>query len=96
MDRQSNKQMLELRRQALAAQMQTGAAETNAAFKVDTRLRNAYDLGHRTVQNAVNLNHEITQAARGNSELEVALRVEIEQPILRAAGYLITGYVIRP
>jgi len=94
-DRQTNRQMAELRRQALAQQMQTGSAETNAAFKVDTRIRNAYDLAHRTVQNAVNLNHEITQAARGNAELEAALKIELEQPILRAAGYLITGYVIR-
>jgi hypothetical protein len=53
LDRQTNRQLLEGRRQALAQQMQTVGTETNAAFKVDVRLRNAYDLANRTEQNTV-------------------------------------------
>jgi hypothetical protein len=39
LDRQTNRQLLKARRQALAVRVQTGPAETNAALKVDMRLR---------------------------------------------------------
>jgi hypothetical protein len=84
------------RDRALMVQATHAADETTAAVHVRQRVNNAYDLADGVRNNAVMLSNQITQSARGNPGLETSLRMNLEEPLMLGASYLITRYLTRP
>jgi hypothetical protein len=91
-DRATAKELVRARDRAVMAQ----AGEAAAAVQTRQRINNAYELADGVRNNAVLLNNQITQSARGNAGLEASLRMNLEEPLMLGASVMIARYLNRP
>jgi len=68
--------------------------EQNAAYLADRRIDNGYELAEHLVQNAGQLNREVTAATRDNPGLEMVLR-GVEEDVAFSARAIVRNYMLR-
>jgi hypothetical protein len=96
LSRQTTKQPREIDRNTALQRAQITGEEANAAYRAEKRNENGNVLAGQAVERAVLLNHHITQRTKGNPGLEMALRANIEEPVMMSAGYIVSRYMNRP
>lgn len=92
--RRTAKQLSRVRDQQLVGRAAIEARESNAAYAVERRIDNGYQLAAHTVHHATRLNRLVTQVSRDNPGLEATLR-SVEESVAFAAQSIIYQYMTR-